>query len=101
MRELQLWSDGSGLGDAFADIATLAEECRFDDCVHDAEPGCAVKSAVEHGDLHAERLESFQKLRRELARLDRLTDARATSEKERADKVFARLARTHIRNKYR
>jgi ribosome biogenesis GTPase len=101
MRELQLWSDGSGLGDTFADIARLAEECRFDDCAHDAEPGCAVKSAVESGALDAERLESFHKLRRELERLERLTDPLAAAERKRQEKSMMRLGRTHIRNKYR
>jgi len=101
MRELQLWSDGSGLGDAFADISGLAAECRFDDCLHVAEPDCAVKAAVERGALDAQRLESFHKLQRELARLERLGDPLAAAERKRQDKSMMRLGRSHIRNKYR
>src|SRR6185369_4256658 len=77
MRELQLWSDGDGLASSFADVDTLAERCRFRDCAHGSEPGCAVRAAVEAGSLEAERLESYFKLRREIERHARLTDPRA------------------------
>ena len=68
MRELQLSEAGDGLLAAFDDIAALARGCAFRDCVHLAEPDCAVKDAVAAGDLAAERLESFHKLVRELER---------------------------------
>lgn len=64
IRELKLW-DASGLGAAFDDVATLAAGCRFADCRHAAEPGCAVAVAVEAGQLAPERLASLQKLERE------------------------------------
>jgi ribosome biogenesis GTPase / thiamine phosphate phosphatase len=65
MRELQLWGVDEGVDDAFADIATLATSCRFSDCKHRTEPGCAVRAAVERGEIPAERLASYQKLREE------------------------------------
>lgn len=66
MRELQLWEADEGLGAAFADIEELAAACRFSDCRHTGEPGCAVEEAVAGGDLAPERLESWRKLQREL-----------------------------------
>lgn len=66
LRELQLWEGEQGIERAFADIEALAEDCRFADCRHDGEPGCAVEHAVESGELHSVRLASFHKLQREL-----------------------------------
>lgn len=64
IRELRLW-DRSGLEPAFADVAALAAACRFRDCRHEGEPGCAVAAAVEAGDLDGVRVESLRKLERE------------------------------------
>lgn len=64
MREFQLWDTGAGT-DAFDDIEELAAECKFRDCGHESEPGCAVRGAVEAGELDAARLESWRKLQRE------------------------------------
>jgi ribosome biogenesis GTPase len=61
MRELQL-ADDAGLDNVFEDLAALAAQCRFRDCRHEGEPGCAVKDAVETGKVPAERLEHFRKL---------------------------------------
>jgi ribosome biogenesis GTPase / thiamine phosphate phosphatase len=80
MRELQLWGDESGLDGAFPEIAQLAGGCRFRDCRHDGEPGCAVLGAVESGALEAGRLESWRKLQRELQWLASRQDARARAE---------------------
>jgi ribosome biogenesis GTPase len=66
MRELRLWEADDGLGAAFADIEELAGACRFSDCRHTGEPGCAVEEAVGSGELAPERLESWRKLQREL-----------------------------------
>jgi ribosome biogenesis GTPase len=71
MRELQLWETDDGVDDAFADIAALAEGCRFRDCRHDREPGCAVKAAVETDALDAERYEHYLKLAAEQEELAR------------------------------
>jgi len=60
LRELQLWSGEEGLQESFDDIEELAANCRFRDCRHESEPGCAVLSAVELGTIEQERYESFQ-----------------------------------------
>ena len=67
MRELGMWDAGEGLSAAFADIETLAGRCRFTDCTHRTEPGCAVRAALERGELSEERLHSYEKLRKENA----------------------------------
>lgn len=74
MRELGLWEGASGMEAAFDDVEALTHACRFSDCAHEAEPGCAVRRAVSEGTLSAERLESFQKLQRELAHQARKQD---------------------------
>ena len=65
LRELGLWDDGTGLDLAFADVAATAESCRFSDCRHASEPGCAVRIAVADGTLHTDRFDGWQKLARE------------------------------------
>jgi ribosome biogenesis GTPase len=67
---------GAGLAEAFAEIDELALECRFTDCAHDSEPGCAVRAAVDSGDLAERRLASWRKLQREAAYQARRVDAR-------------------------
>ena len=66
MREIQLWADENDLREAFQDIEALAKKCCFNDCQHHTEPGCAVKAAIQCGDLDAARLESYHKLQSEL-----------------------------------
>jgi ribosome biogenesis GTPase len=68
MRELHVWALGEGLGAAFPEIEALASECRFRDCRHLSEPGCAVRAAVESGQIPEERLESYRKLEAETER---------------------------------
>ena len=65
MRELGMWDVTEGLGDAFADIEELAQRCRFRDCRHESEPGCAVRQAIESGALSESRFESYNKIRTE------------------------------------
>jgi ribosome biogenesis GTPase len=95
LRELQMWDGEAGLVEAFADIAELAAACRFNDCRHESEPGCAVLEAVESGLLDAARLESHRKLQRELAYFERRHDARAQSEQRRQSKSIALSLRAH------
>jgi ribosome biogenesis GTPase / thiamine phosphate phosphatase len=83
MRELQLWSDGDGLAASFADIESLVAGCRFRDCAHGREPGCAVRAAIENGSLDRARLASYFKLGREIERHTRLSDPRAAAEANR------------------
>lgn len=92
MRELQLWESETGLSETFGEIDELAEKCRFSDCRHAGEPGCAVVGAVKEGLLGEDRLESYQKLQRELAHLERKQDARAQSiEKQRIKSIMKRM----------
>ncbi|HZW84047.1 MAG TPA: ribosome small subunit-dependent GTPase A [Candidatus Deferrimicrobium sp.] len=82
MRELQLWGTENGLGEAFEDIQHLSSACRFSDCRHEHEPGCAVQLALSVGDLDHERYANYQKLKRELAYLARKEDQIATLEEK-------------------
>jgi len=93
MRELQLWDADSGLETAFQDVEALATQCRFADCAHGREPGCAIRAALTAGTLDLERLESWRKLQRELERLARKQDARARSEQRKERARFARSMR--------
>jgi ribosome biogenesis GTPase / thiamine phosphate phosphatase len=83
MRELQLWVADEGLEEAFEDVAELAAQCRFSDCAHESEPGCAIRAALEDGRLARERWESYVKLQRELEHLDRRLDKRAQADERR------------------
>ncbi|MFC1994769.1 ribosome small subunit-dependent GTPase A [Chloroflexota bacterium] len=69
MREIQMWAGEEDLQDTFYDIRALAKRCRFKDCSHNAESGCAVREAVDNGDLDSARLESHKKLQNELTYL--------------------------------
>jgi ribosome biogenesis GTPase len=101
MRELQLWEADAGLGAAFADICALATQCRFRDCRHETEPGCAVLAAVDAGRLLAERLEHWRQLQRELAYLARRQDKAAEAEERARTASIHRSARRRIRDKYK
>ena len=76
MRELQLWESSDGLAETFSDVEELATQCRFSDCAHGTEPGCAVQAAIEDGSLPFARWASYKKLQRELAHLERRLDKR-------------------------
>jgi ribosome biogenesis GTPase len=92
MRELQLWDDDS-MDQTFADIAELARSCRFDDCAHEREPGCAVVAAHADGRLSTDRLTSYRKLQRELHHLRLKQDRRAAAEQRRQYRVMAKSYR--------
>lgn len=79
LRELQLWDD-AGVARAFADIDAIGDSCRFGDCAHDAEPGCAIRAALEDGTLDAERYRRYGRLQREAEAMVIRRDARARSE---------------------
>ncbi len=85
MRGLALWDSAEGMSAAFPDIERFAQECRFADCHHDAEPGCAVAAAVDNGELPERRLESWQRLRAELDVLAIRQDERAWREKDKRE----------------
>jgi len=92
MRELGLWEADSGVSTAFADIETLAATCRFHDCRHGSEPGCAVQAALSDGSLEPARWNSYGKLQRELAFEERKNDPRARAE---ARKVWLRRSKNY------
>src|SRR3954470_3398149 len=101
MRELQLWETSETAAGAFADIEALAEECRFRDCHHRAEPGCAVRAAVAAGMLPEARLESFRKLQDEQAHQARQQDERSRLEVKRIGKIGAKALRQVLKDKDR
>jgi ribosome biogenesis GTPase len=92
LRELQLWDADGGLDQTFVDIAELISQCRFSDCQHKTEPGCAVKAALADGSLPAERWESYLKLQRELAYLERKLDPKLRSDER---KRWADMTKAH------
>jgi ribosome biogenesis GTPase len=93
MRELQLWDDNEGLQTTFDEVETLARNCRFRDCRHEAEPGCAVMEAVQNGSLGAARLSSLHKLRREIDWLNRREDPMADRAEKRRWKNIHKSAK--------
>jgi ribosome biogenesis GTPase len=84
MRELQLWDTAHGLERAFTDVHNLAAQCKFRDCRHQSEPGCAVRAAAEIGDLDSERLENYHKLEREEQFLASKQDAAIRAERTKS-----------------
>ena len=93
MREVQLWDAERGLERAFADVEELAGHCRFRDCSHVQEPGCAVADAVAEGRLDAARLESYRRLQREERFLESLVDDGARADRHRREKQGSKAIR--------
>ncbi|MGW1163659.1 ribosome small subunit-dependent GTPase A [Streptomyces sp. NPDC002519] len=83
LRGVGLWDAGTGVGQVFSEIEELSAECRFHDCAHGAEPGCAVRAALDAGELSERRLDSYRKLLRENQRIIAKTDARVRAELRR------------------
>jgi ribosome biogenesis GTPase / thiamine phosphate phosphatase len=100
MRSVGMWDSEDGVAAAFADIDALAADCRFTDCSHDGEPGCAVHAAIGDGRLVAARLESQRKLAREAAAEARKHDAGMRASERRRWKIIQKSARNHARIKY-
>jgi ribosome biogenesis GTPase len=88
MRELGILSAGEGLDDSFADIKALAGQCRFADCSHNSEPGCAIRKAIKSGALNAAHYQSYLKLRAE-------SDFNEMSylDKRNKDRAFGKMVR--------
>jgi ribosome biogenesis GTPase len=99
MRELQLWETGTALGGTFADVEERAAECRFRDCRHKSEPGCAVRAAVEAGEIPQARLEGFHKLQDEQAFQARQQDQRAQIEQKRKSRVASKALEKRLKEK--
>jgi len=100
LRELQLWDGGANsVGLAFADIEELARSCRFTDCSHKSEPGCAVKEALGSGALTLERHASWLKLQRELRAIEMRSNARLRREEKRKWQQRTRDGRNRMKDK--
>jgi ribosome biogenesis GTPase len=100
LRELHLWADDEGLDRTFDEIDRLASRCRFPNCGHEQEPGCAVTAAVEAGTLGVRRWESYLKLRRELRFIELKKDEKTRRQREKAvGRQFAARLKEVKRNK--
>jgi ribosome biogenesis GTPase len=95
LRAVGLLGDAAAVDDVFAEIAGLARDCRFRDCAHDTEPGCAVQAAVAEGGLPERRLASWRRLQREIAYQNRRGDARLQAEERAKWKAIVRRQRAH------
>jgi ribosome biogenesis GTPase len=93
LRELQLWDTGDGIGEVFEDIEDLGKGCRYADCLHKNEPGCAVREAVESGQLDMGRLQNYWKLKKEVAYLERKQSINVARQSNRRWKQIAKIAR--------
>jgi ribosome biogenesis GTPase / thiamine phosphate phosphatase len=97
LREAQLWDGGDALSNLFEDIEELVLRCRFTDCAHDTEPGCAIKAALADGSLDHGRLQSYRKLQRELRAVAAKSDARIRNEDRKKWKQIAMAGRARAR----
>jgi ribosome biogenesis GTPase len=100
IRALEVLGAEDGVEAAFDDVADIAASCRFSDCRHDGEPGCAIRAALAEGSLSAERLASHRKLERELARAAREGDPRARAEHRRTWRIIQKRVDEHMDRKY-
>ena len=99
LRELGVL-DGEGLATAFDDVERIASACRFSDCRHQSEPGCAVRAAIADGTLDRARFDAYGKLQREAQRAALATDALGRRAERRKWTVITREAEQHMRLKY-
>ncbi len=100
IRALEVLGADDGLETAFDDVASLASACRFSDCRHAGEPGCAVGAALADGRLSEERLASHRKLEREMAHVARQGDPRARAEHRRTWRLISKSVNEHMARKY-
>jgi ribosome biogenesis GTPase len=99
LRGVALHAADDGLSLAFSDVEDLASACKFADCAHVAEPGCAVLASVEGGDLGQDRVDAWRKLQRELAFQARRTDARLRAEESKRWKAISKAQRAHYKGR--
>ncbi|HKB28492.1 MAG TPA: ribosome small subunit-dependent GTPase A, partial [Candidatus Limnocylindrales bacterium] len=100
IRALEVLGADEGLESAFDDVASFAAECRFSNCAHAGEPGCAVRPALADGRLTEDRLASNRKLEREMARAARDGDPRARAEHRRTWRIIQKSVNEHMTRKY-
>jgi ribosome biogenesis GTPase len=96
LREIQLWAGQEALDQAFQDVEEIVLRCRFSDCRHEGEPGCAVAAALADGTLDPARWASYQKLQRELRSIEVRADARLQIEERRRWKALQNAARSRM-----
>jgi ribosome biogenesis GTPase len=101
MRELHLWDGSESLQHAFNDIETLVHNCRFSDCRHKEEPGCAIQEALAAGTIEAARYQSYEKLQKELQHIARKQDINAQLTEKKRWKKLSRLASRRAQAKRR
>lgn len=94
MRELGILSAGEGLNDSFANIKALASECRFADCSHSNEPGCAIRKAIESGELNSEHYQSYLKLKAESE-----FNEMSYVDKRKKDKAFGKMVKSVLKDR--
>ncbi len=94
MREIQLADCEAGVSETFADVEALADNCRFNDCQHQTEPGCAVQAAIEDGSLELRRFTNYQKLLREQAH-----NGASLAEQRAQNKQFGKMVRSIVDGK--
>jgi len=97
LREIAAFDDSDGLSKTFDDIECLAQECRFNDCTHNTEPGCAVRKAIEEGRLSPGRLENYRKMQKEAAYLALRRDQRARIKETEKWKKITKMIRVRTK----
>ncbi|CAN5452099.1 ribosome small subunit-dependent GTPase A [soil metagenome] len=98
MRELQLWEGSEGLNEAFDDIEELALKCKFSDCKHQNEPGCAIREAIENGTLETKRLVSYKKLQNEIKFFAAKLDKKKAEEEKKVRKKITKDQKNSYKN---
>ncbi len=101
LRELQLWEGEGGLETLFDDIEELASQCKFTDCKHSTEPGCAIKKALKNGELDRGRYQSYLKMHREIKYVEGRRNHLANIEEKKRWKNISKMAKEHTKMKYK
>jgi ribosome biogenesis GTPase len=99
LREVQAWAEKEDLDDTFNEIAELASQCRFNDCTHEGEPGCAVQEALEQGLISPDRYDSYLQLRKEIAFLNRRKAEKNNLTERQYGKQFSKMVKRELNKK--
>ena len=99
LREVQAWAQEEDLDDTFSEIAELAQYCKYSDCKHEGEPGCAVQAELEKGFISPERYDSYLHLKKELAFLDRRKAEKKSNVERQYDKQFSKMVKEVLNTK--
>ena len=100
LRELGLWADENAIDSAFPDITGLAGKCRFRDCSHSSEPGCAVQKALAEGMLDYARYENYLGMKREISFLNSKTDIKSGIERKSKEKKLSKFIKNYYKDSY-